>query len=96
MEKFKQFWAETMEIPEARWIVAIAGLVTCVCVAYYFVKFFRDMALGESSSEPISIMTEFQKLRDEGKLDEEEYSKVKQTIPKQLPDELKDKKSDTN
>lgn len=95
MEELKQFWNETMEIPEARWIVAIAGLVICLCVAYYFVKLFRDMALGTNDSDPTSFISEFQKLRDEGQLDEEEYAKVKKTIPKQLPDELMGKKDQT-
>lgn len=95
MDKLKQFWSETMEIPEARWIVAFAGLVVCVCVAYYFVKFFRDMALG-SNEDPTSFISNFQKMRDEGMLEEDEYKRLKQSIPDQLPDELKGKKSDAD
>jgi len=86
MEEFKKFWSETMEIPEARWIVAITGLVIGLAIAYYFVKLFRDMALGKVE-DPTSYITEFQKLRNEGKLDNEEYSRLAKAIPKQtLPE----------
>lgn len=89
MEELKKFWSETMEIPEARWIVAITGLVIGLAVAFYFVKLFRDMALG-NSEDPTSYITEFQKLRNEGKLDEEEYSRLAKAIPKQTLAELGD------
>jgi hypothetical protein len=83
MEELKKFWSETMEIPEARWIVAISGLVIGLAIAYYFVKLFRDMALGRVE-DPTSYITEFQRLRNEGKLDDEEYSRLAKAIPKQL------------
>ena len=83
MDAIKKFWSETMEIPEARWIVAVSGLVVCVAVAYYVVKLFRDMATGKSS-EPADYISEFQKLRDEGKLDEEEFSRLAKSIPKAI------------
>lgn len=94
MESLKKYWSDLMEIPEARWIVLITGLVVCVCVGYYIVKLFRDMALG-GNSDPTSYITDFQKLRDEGKLDDEEYARLKQSIPKQLPEELMGKKDDS-
>lgn len=82
MEEIKKFWSELMEIPEARWIVAITGLVMGLAIGYYFVKQFRDMALGRVE-DPASYITDFQKLRNEGKLDEEEYSRLAKAIPKQ-------------
>jgi len=45
-------------------------------------------------SDPTSYITDFQKLRDEGKLNDEEYAALKQSIPKQLPKELTDKKTE--
>ena len=87
MESIKQFWSETMEIQEARWIVAIAGLVICVAAGFYVVRLFRDMALGKTD-EPSSYISEFQKLRDEGKLDDEEYSKLAKAIPKVVPNNV--------
>ena len=71
MESLKKYWSELMEIPEAKWIVLIAGLAIVVCSGFYIVKLFRDMALG-GSSDPTSYITDFQKLRDEGKLNDEE------------------------
>ena len=70
-----------MEIPEARWILALAGLIICVATAYYVIKLFRDMAMGHRE-DPTNYMTEFQKMRDEGKLDDEEYSRLARSIPK--------------
>ena len=72
-----------MEIPGARWIVAGFGLITCILIAVYVVKAFRDMALGNSQSTT-SYLEEFQRLRDEGKLDKEEYDRLKKSIPQEL------------
>ena len=83
-----------MEIPEAKWVVLIAGLAICICAGFYVVKLFRDMAMGNQSDTAYSYITDFQKLRDEGKLDDEEYSRLKKSIPKQLPNELKVSKTD--
>ena len=88
MEAIKKFWSETMEIPEARWIIAIAGLVIVLCVSYYIVKLFRDMALGKAP-DPASYISDFQRLRDEGKVDDEEYAKLTQSIPKELAEDVK-------
>jgi hypothetical protein len=89
MDAIKKFWSETMEIPEARWIVILSGLVIFVAVSYYVVKLFRDMATGKSS-EPSDYISEFQKFRDEGKLDEEEFSRLAKSIPKVIPEHIKD------
>ena len=94
MESLKNYWSELMEIPEAKWIVLVAGLAICICAGFYVVKLFRDMAMG-TRSDPTSYITDFQKLRDEGKLNDEEYSRLKQSIPKQLPKELAGKVTET-
>jgi hypothetical protein len=83
MEEIKTFWSETMQMSEARWIVAITGLVVCVAIAFYVVKLFRDMAMGKTV-DPASYISDFQKLRDEGKLDEEEYARLAKAIPKDI------------
>jgi hypothetical protein len=94
MEELKKFWSETMEIPEARWIVALAGLVICAATAYYVVKLFRDMAIGHRE-DPASYITEFQRLRDEGKLDDEEYSRLAKSIPKPQTPKLGNQSKDS-
>ena len=77
-----------MQIKEARWIVAAFGLITCVLVAFYFVKLFRDMAMGASTDLEVGL-TDFERLRREGKLNEEEYQKVKESVPRgALPNDL--------
>ena len=51
-----------MQINEARWIVAAFGLITCILIAYYFVKLFRDMAYGGGIELPTEL-PDFQRLR---------------------------------
>lgn len=68
-----------MEISEARWVVAIAGLLILVLTGIYCVKWVRDMALGVGGDSPATTedyLSEFQRLRDEGKLAPEEFAKV--------------------
>ena len=73
-----------MAIREARWIMAAAGLLVVLLVGFYVFKLLRDMALGNTSfgsAESTDFLTEFQKLRDEGKVNDEEYKRLKQSIP---------------
>ena len=80
----REFWDQAMAIREARWIMATAGLAVLLVVGFYVFKLVRDMALGNSSfgpAESADFLTDFQKLRDEGKLNEEEYARLKKSIP---------------
>jgi hypothetical protein len=84
----REFWSQAMEIREARWIMTVAGLVVIVLVGFYVFKLFRDMALGNASfgpAESADFLTDFQKLRDEGKLNDDEYARLKQSIPTVRP-----------
>ena len=80
MDSIKKLWTETMQIPEARWIAIIAGLIILVAIAYYVLKFLREMAIG-GEANPTDFIGEFQKLRDEGKLDDDEFSRLAHSIP---------------
>ena len=81
MNAIKKLWTETMQIPEARWIAILAGLVILMAIAYYVLKLLREMAIG-GESPPTDFIGEFQKLRDEGKLDDDEFSRLAHSIPK--------------
>ncbi len=83
LEEIREIWTDALEIKEARWIVAFFGLVTCILVGVYVVKKFRDMALG-GGTETISHLTEFQRLHEAGKLNQDEYDRLKKTIPKNI------------
>lgn len=87
IEQIREFWNEAMEMREARWIVALFGLAVCVTVAVYVVKRFRDMAIG-GSGDTVSHLTEFQRLHEEGKLDKEEYDRLKSTIPRNISESV--------
>jgi hypothetical protein len=93
MESINKFWSKTMEIPGAGWIVAFSGLVICVAVAYYVLMLLRDMATGKTV-EPTSYIGDFQKLRDEGKLNDEEYTKLAKSIPTVISDGVDDNRID--
>jgi hypothetical protein len=81
MDAIKKLGTETMQIPEARWIAIVAGLVILVAIAYYVLKSMREMAIG-GESPPTDFINGFQKLRDEGKLDDDEFSRLAHSIPK--------------
>ena len=72
-----------MDIPEARWILWITLLVVFVLVAVYVAKMFRDMAIGGSGGNNATMLSDFEQLRNEGKLDDDEYQKLKTTIREQ-------------
>lgn len=80
----REFWDQAMEIREARWILTATGFLVVILVGFYLFKLVRDMALGSTSHRVVDsaeFLTDFQKLRDEGKLNEEEYARLKQSIP---------------
>jgi len=83
-ESIGKFWEETMEIPEARWIVWLTILVILILVAIYVVMYFRGQATGRGI-ETTDYLTEFEKLKEQGKLDEEEFSRLKSVIPRHIP-----------
>ena len=80
-DSIAKFWQETMEIPEARWIIWITLLVIFVLVGAYVAMYFRGQAKG-GSQESTDYLSDFRKLKDEGKLDDEEFGRLKQAIPK--------------
>ena len=84
MQSIREFWDQAMAIREARWLMTAVGLLVLLLVGYYLFKLVRDMALGNTSfgsAESADFLTDFQKLRDEGKVNDEEYKRVKQSIP---------------
>ena len=68
-----------MEIAEARWIVWFTVLLVAIITATYFAKMFRDMAVGQNVATE-DLLSDFDRLRNEGKLNEEEFKKLKSTI----------------
>ena len=87
MQSIQEAWTDINQIPGAGWIIGISGLLIFLTVAYYFLTLIRNMAVG-TAQESTDYITDFQKLRDEGKLDEEEYSRLAQAIPKKVPREI--------
>lgn len=80
----REFWDQAMAIREAQWIMAAAGLLVLLLAGFYLFKLVRDMALGNTSfgpAESADFLTDFQKLRNEGKLNDEEFARLKQAIP---------------
>jgi len=84
-----------MEIPEARWIIWLTLLVIFVLVGTYVAMYFRGQAKG-IIKEQADYLADFQKLKDEGKLDDEEFGRLKQAIPRPPLLEDKDQVKDSN
>lgn len=90
-----EFWNDIMEIPEARWVVWLSILAIALLAAFYIGKKFRDMAFGQSGDSP-NLISEFEQLKREGKLDESEFAKLKSTLSNQIvsKESLKEKDDD--
>jgi hypothetical protein len=87
MDSIRQYWIETMELPGANWVVSIFGLVSSLLIAFYVVKWFRDLAIGVGN-EPISHLTEFERLYSAGTIDEDEFKQLKKTLPQNMKSEM--------
>lgn len=81
MKAFQEYWTDLMKMSEARWIISITLLAMGLAVAFYVGKFFRDMATGQASN-PTDFISDFQRMKAEGKLNEEEFKKLANAIPK--------------
>lgn len=71
-----------MQIPEARWIVFGTLILFSVMIALYVSFYFRDLAFGSKDAESDDLLTNFRQMRDDGHLGDEEFSQLKQVIPK--------------
>lgn len=71
-----------MEIPEARWVVWISLLATAIIIAIYVAVYFRNLAFGKSDTAS-DHLSEFRRLKEEGKLGDKEFAKLKTTIKDQ-------------
>ncbi len=80
MNSIRQLWLDAMQDPATRWIVAIFVLISVILVAVYVAKWFRDLAIG-GGLESVSHLSEFERLHAEGKLNADEYQRLKKTIP---------------
>ena len=81
MESLRHYWNDVMEIPGAAWIIWISLLVGFVLVAVYCLQLIRGLATGQVA-EPMDHLSQFRDLKDKGKLDEEEYSRLVNALPK--------------
>ena len=77
-----------MQIPEARFIVVGTLLLLAIMVGVYVAFFFRNLALGGNEGESADLLTDFRQMRDEGQLDENEFSRLKEVIPENQMGEL--------
>ena len=92
----QEFWNDVMEIPSARWVIWIAVLVIAVLVAIYVAKIFRDMAFGRESNESSNFISEFERLKNEGKLEDHEFAKVKSKISADLVSDPEQQENDND
>lgn len=71
----------------AELLVGLTLLVILVAIAFYFISWFKELAVGGEKQG--SLLNEFQELRNEGKLSKNEYENVKrQTLSVELDKDL--------
>lgn len=80
-QSLSEIWGGIIQIPEARWIVLGTLLLFALMIAIYVSFFFRDLALGSKQNETDNFLGDFRKMREEGQLDETEFSRLKSKIP---------------
>ena len=83
-DRFKEIW----EIPEARWIIWITLLAAVVLIGVYVAVYFRNLAFGKSDSGSDDL-SQFRRLKEEGKLGDKEFAQLKSTLKDQrnlIPD----------
>ncbi len=78
-----EFFSDIWEIPAARLIVGIAVLASLVLILFYVIKKVRGMALGKERADFSEHLSEFRQMYEEGKLDEQDFKRVKEQITKQ-------------
>ncbi len=77
-----------IQIPEARWIIAGTILLFVVSISIYIAFFFRNLALGIGESEDSSeLLSDFRQMRNEGQLNDLEFSRLKEVLPSNRTDE---------
>lgn len=98
MDSIQTFWADIMKIPGAGVVLGLFGLLTVVLIAIYVLKGVREMALGggEDSLNSISHLTEFERLRAEGKLNDEEFQRLKKAVPQNIMPSVVPKTNQSN
>jgi len=83
-----QHWNDILEIPEARWIVFGTLLLFAVLIAVYVALLFRNMADGRDENDELDLLSEFRNIRDQGRLDDDEYERLKKVVPEHAKHEL--------
>ncbi len=79
IDSIREFWTDVWEIDAARWLIYAAVTTALILVGVYVGKLFRNMAIGVES-DSIDYMAGFEKMKDDGKLDEREFDQLRTTL----------------
>jgi hypothetical protein len=82
-DSLQQFWERLNSAPEARMVFWLTVLAIVIFVSIYIIKTIRDWMIGGVGSDSDHLST-FRELRDQGKLDDEEYKRLKIAINPKL------------
>lgn len=85
MNSISNLWEQLMAIPMAGWIVSFTGLAILLLIAFYVAGRLRTMALGQGDA-PVNHLSEFEQLKNQGMLSDEEFRRVKAIAPPPLPE----------
>ncbi|MEL7499907.1 MAG: hypothetical protein AAFN77_20050 [Planctomycetota bacterium] len=69
-------WQKIESIEYANVILFFAILAVLIAISFYVVNWLRGMAYDDHE-EPETLLTDFQQLKQEGKLSEDEFERVK-------------------
>lgn len=72
---------EILQIPEAVFVIKLFVVACIIILAVYLLLKLRDFAAGKMPRNG-EYLTEFEKMRDEGLIDDKELSQVKSAVGK--------------
>lgn len=79
-ESIRSFWSDINEIREARMVVWITILAIVLAVSIYAIKTIRDWLLGSHQPTTSDHLTRFRELREQGKINDEEFTRLRSTV----------------
>jgi Zn-dependent protease with chaperone function len=94
LDSLREFWTDLTEIREARMVVWLTLLAIVLSIGIFVVKWIRDMFLGINQASPTDHLTGFRALREQGKIDDEEYQRLRSTVSKKVAPQIEPEKVD--
>ncbi|MCL2305146.1 MAG: hypothetical protein FWC43_07365 [Planctomycetaceae bacterium] len=82
-------WKELLTSSAAQWIFGISGTAILIAIAYYVIGRIKD-EMDEEIPTPEENLVEFDRMRDEGHLENDEFQEVKKSLAPKIRRQMAD------